>query len=511
MPNLTYQQIENALAKNMLDEAVVNPTVKTVMIRLANVFSEKIISHIETQLKLCNSPSDLPISIQKTLRELAMNHSAAYRQRRALLADTFKNVNEIIQSKPNILLLINTVKATLQKSDIQSVDEMAKVIKLMGDLALCYMDYLEELHSIHFKKFSDGISPTPEEYDSRIFQSDIGKPMFAVTLGIERNIHIDIDTEKGFTAGKAVFAGVDMPGKLKFYHEKFHNLVMALDVIDKMSEDNLRLGTEIISLKPLHEAVIPLIQMDFLSEHQKSADLSLDEQQSLIASIGSLVEKFNATIDKIQEPYSEFVLDALQTFLSTLKDVVSPYLNLTSKLISYNLFPTKIKTEDKQTSVDFTRHITTFEKLTRDLPLIAGISRTTARLVITLFDMQAFNQTSDGKFNFDEFQMFFDCLLGFLIHDGHHSMSEVGEIKNRAIDLLLESPDNIPSPIQKYFDSIWAEQPYQNWPVWKELPYTHYGPEYWQSFLHPSYRHSIHQKAGLQEEPIVDNNQMLTQ
>ena len=68
-------------------------------------------------------------------------------------------------------------------------------------------------------------------------------------------------------------------------------------------------------------------------------------------------------------------------------------------------------------------------------------------MLVSLHDINAFND-SDGTFNFDKSQIFANCMMGFLVHAGHHSMIEVAEVYNRLCDLvainLLEK--NGPSP-----------------------------------------------------------------
>lgn len=66
------------------------------------------------------------------------------------------------------------------------------------------------------------------------------------------------------------------------------------------------------------------------------------------------------------------------------------------------------------------------------LPLIATVSGTSARTLITLHDIQAFMK--DGKFNKDSAQYLSMILCGFMIHAGHHSLLEVAEIYNRLLD-----------------------------------------------------------------------------
>lgn len=127
-----------------------------------------------------------------------------------------------------------------------------------------------------------------------------------------------------------------------------------------------------------------------------------------------------------------------------------------------------------------------FEKLVADpitgetLPLIAGVSRATARLLVTLQHLNAF-QKADGHFDFDKLQIIANCIMGFIVHGGHHSLDEVGEVYNRTIDCasiqFLEKKQQPIIPIAKE----------KNAEV--KLPYYHVGN--FCSFFHSSIRNKF--------------------
>lgn len=99
--------------------------------------------------------------------------------------------------------------------------------------------------------------------------------------------------------------------------------------------------------------------------------------------------------------------------------------------------------KDERKSLEFyaKKWETFFEKLIKDsqtqtsLPLIASVSRATARTIITLHDLGAFNKI-DGSFDFDKAQIISNCIMGFIVHAGHHSIVEVAEVYNRLLDCV---------------------------------------------------------------------------
>ncbi|HVE44758.1 MAG TPA: hypothetical protein VNC84_06460 [Gammaproteobacteria bacterium] len=100
------------------------------------------------------------------------------------------------------------------------------------------------------------------------------------------------------------------------------------------------------------------------------------------------------------------------------------------------------------------RWTTFFEKLIKDprtgksLPLIASVSRATARVIVTLQDLEALNKP-DGSFDFDKAQIIANCIMGFIVYGGHHSIAEVAEVYNRLLDYIairkLETTGSTPA------------------------------------------------------------------
>lgn len=67
-------------------------------------------------------------------------------------------------------------------------------------------------------------------------------------------------------------------------------------------------------------------------------------------------------------------------------------------------------------------------------PLIAGISGSTGRLLLSLIH---FKSIQANKTSIDELQMLANCVAAHMVFQGHHSFDEVHEASKRAIDALL--------------------------------------------------------------------------
>lgn len=137
------------------------------------------------------------------------------------------------------------------------------------------------------------------------------------------------------------------------------------------------------------------------------------------------------------------------------------------------------------------RYETTFEKLAKladplretSLPLVANISRSTARTLISLLALSAFGEK---QFDLDAAQQFANCAMSFYVWGGHHSITEVGEIYNRLLDYIaLVHPEQL--PIGTFPAQPSVDQPYYGAcdQVEKKLPYYLFGD--YLSFIHKDY------------------------
>ena len=140
------------------------------------------------------------------------------------------------------------------------------------------------------------------------------------------------------------------------------------------------------------------------------------------------------------------------------------------------------------------KHSPWFQKLAREkesfqpLPLIASVSFSASRSLITLLHLGAFNQSDAEKFDLKKVQIYANCLMGYYVFCGHHSVVEVMEVWNRVLDYVaIYHPEQLPSEI---FPKTPSEQPYGNQITVEELlPYGHVGN--YKHFLHKDYAEHI--------------------
>ena len=112
-----------------------------------------------------------------------------------------------------------------------------------------------------------------------------------------------------------------------------------------------------------------------------------------------------------------------------------------------------LETEQRK-SIDFytKQFTTTFEKLAKlpdsknnvSMPIVANISRSVARTLISMQDLRTFDN-EQKQFDFEIAQIFANTLIIFYILEGHHSFTEIAEIYNRLLDYIaLLQPKQLP-------------------------------------------------------------------
>lgn len=135
---------------------------------------------------------------------------------------------------------------------------------------------------------------------------------------------------------------------------------------------------------------------------------------------------------------------------------------------------------------------TFFEKLSKNpetqvsLPLIASVSRSTARVLVTLQDLQTFTR-ADQTFDFDKAQIAANCMMAFLVHAGHHSITEVAEVYNRLLDYIAITQLDKNGPDEKIVE--------------EKMPYYHIGN--YHSFFQKTFADEIISSAQ-QNEKVVN-------
>jgi hypothetical protein len=142
------------------------------------------------------------------------------------------------------------------------------------------------------------------------------------------------------------------------------------------------------------------------------------------------------------------------------------------------------------------------EKLSRDagVPMIAATSGSLARPVIALMMHDGFY--SAGKIDFDKLQIFSNVIAGFFAHAGHHSITEVAETYNKALDFMLRNDkENLPKEIIEIIEDIAAQEQcgeLSSAEAAEQLIMRinrHYQYGDYETFLHDRYRDSIVSEA----------------
>lgn len=169
---------------------------------------------------------------------------------------------------------------------------------------------------------------------------------------------------------------------------------------------------------------------------------------------------------------------------------------LAEKMLYYKI-PLK-KSEREPINVYAKKLETFFEKLIKKpqtqapLPLIAGVSGSTAKVLVTLQDLGAFNKF-DGSFDFEKAQIIANCLMGFLVHAGHHSTVEVAEVYNRLLDYIAIDNLEKNGPLPELVET--------------KMPYYHVGN--YHSFFNKSYADKIigpEQNYDLQFKSVINRS-----
>lgn len=126
----------------------------------------------------------------------------------------------------------------------------------------------------------------------------------------------------------------------------------------------------------------------------------------------------------------------------------------------------------------FFEKLATNPKTQEKMPLVAGVSRATTRALVCLQDLSALNKP-DGSFDFNKAQIVSNCLMGFLVHAGHHSIVEVAEVYNRLLDYVAIEKLEKSGPTKAMTE--------------KKMPYYHIGN--YRSFFNKGYAHIVNHET----------------
>jgi hypothetical protein len=118
-----------------------------------------------------------------------------------------------------------------------------------------------------------------------------------------------------------------------------------------------------------------------------------------------------------------------------------------------------------------------------ELPLVASVSGSMARILIALEDLHAFD--TNGEFDFDKAKKVTINIIAFFNIAGHHSFFEVAEIYNRLIDYILLNSKRTPVEIKQLKEKCLEEK------EWLEKKMDYYKAGDYQAFLESETRSSF--------------------
>ena len=285
------------------------------------------------------------------------------------------------------------------------------------------------------------LGPIPEEIDFRIKRAELGEESQLVIgkkgIGTQPNVdlvpeHRQQGQHEGRMAGKSIFWGCDMGKRLQLIMNSFDENMQDIEV------------------------------QASVAEYQRL--------KSLLFYTKNILDSVSVELDAEKLLHIELKIDALTQRLDEVMAVCPPAL----EKMEYYHIPINV-TERRSAAEHAELCEPVFNKLAKlsglSLPLIASISGSTLRTLITLHDMGVFNR--DGVFDVDKIQIMANCIMGFFIQSGHHSYFEVAEAYNRYLDYLVLE--------------------YQA----MQLPYYLMGD--YRSFLQQSYADRVIEQAGVRE------------
>ncbi|KTC98373.1 hypothetical protein Lery_0936 [Legionella erythra] len=365
---------DSTFARALLIESSRSPQVKGTLAFVATQLSEKVLGPIITKLK---EGTQLTEEENQTIDFLATEHSKEGMQWGGAMPGLTKG--EIMGTTAKKLELLEILAMRLSGEYITELDDeekLAGVMKAMTDCSFCYVEKLNSLHSVNFNQIKSNIFPTPEELAIRVMRKEIGQTdQVATTFGIGREQGIDLAPKTGPIPIEA--ERVHIAGKSAFAGA---DTLLRIQVLLKSYQD--------------------------VKERHDKLDAEIEAQSHLQDTSG------------------------METRLGELKKEMK---TLSDKLTFYRVpFDTPVILEELTPPKPFIETLAEMGGRPGKLPLVATASGTTARTLIALQDIGAFDQM--GHFDPRIAQAVSSTLCSTIVHGGHHSVLEVGEMYNRLLD-----------------------------------------------------------------------------
>ena len=207
-------QFDSSLSLAMVNEALLNPMVKTVLAEIASRLKTQILSELKNREAAGATPN---------LKSLAMQHSKGDEFVGALLP---VYSDEILEKTPEgrALLLSVIEKCLEQAGNIETCHEFLALMKVIDGMAFVYDEFERERGNLFHARCKDYIAPTADEVAIR---SRRPGNLLATTYGIDTEIGTDLIPENtsvtSCLSGKARFFILPPEYRMITWFEKLAN------------------------------------------------------------------------------------------------------------------------------------------------------------------------------------------------------------------------------------------------------------------------------------------------
>lgn len=460
---------DSAFAEAILTEIVSSPKAVESLIIAATTVRKAVIEPILKKLKDNTALND---EEKNAIKFFAKEHSREGMQWGGALQRY--SMQELIETP---LLLIDVLDKRLNPANLPPVltpEILANTMKAITDSSFCYVEYLKSQHTPGFTLVHRGISPTPEELAIRVTREEAGDvAQVAISYGIGTTPGVDIApkgqvpppwAERAHTAGKAVFLGADTFERMNVTAKKYDETIGALADIKKAitanyGGDNTALEIKrtglLATLKKVSTDMI-FYKIPLLPEYRDLKKLHLEHVIHNFDKCAKLLNKIETKIAEKPGVDPQLSVER-EKCLGNFKKAAE---EMTAHKIPLN------PAERESDLRNYGARKPTIQKLAEwggekddKLPLVATASGTTARTLIALQDLGAFNNS--GAFDSERAQYFSSALCGTIVHGGHHSVLEVAEMYNRLLDHhAIANIDKAPVPAVAERGWIETSMPY---------------------------------------------------
>ncbi|CDZ78505.1 hypothetical protein BN59_02815 [Legionella massiliensis] len=363
-------KLDSNFASSILDVAVDNDVSKAHAAKAAERLKAVVITPILAKL---NSNTPLEDHETKVLDFLVTEHSSDGLQWGGAMPEQSKRA--ILADKELQKTLLTRLSDRMTTENIMAITEPAGLAGVMKAITDCSFTYVERfpkaMHGPNFDGIKDMITPTPEELAIRVQRTEMGQTEHrAISFGI------------GTEVGKDIAPVNNIPSDPERMHKAGKAAFATADAVQR--------------------AKIIATQYDKQAMHVSDLESKEDTSTEELAEAKETLENLAKQMDYYRVPKNPGQRPANFQQLN----IPQPSIQKLARLGGDDNVP---------------------------LPLVATASGTTARALIALHDLGVFND-SENNFDPESAQYLSTLLCGTIVHGGHHSVLEVGEMYNRLLD-----------------------------------------------------------------------------